>query len=519
MLNKKMTKSESRVKNTLMNTTLGIITKLVIIITNFVTRTVFIKYLGIEYTGVSSVFSNILTVLSFAELGIGSAITFALYKPIEEKDNFQIAKVMNLYKTAYRIIAATVFIAGLCLVPFLDKLVTNVPNVKENITVIFILYIVNTASSYLLIYKSTLLTASQQSYIISGVNTLFTIIRTIVQLCVIIIFRQFLLYLIIQIVSTMLQNYVCSRMADKQFCEINNYKDARLTKNEKKRIFKDIKALSLYKISGTVLTGTDSIIISSMLSTALVGYVSNYGMIINEIYNIILQFLNALTASVGNLVASKNARKQFGMFKILNFSCQYFFCVCTVCLICLIEEFVGNVWLGEAFIIDYWTMLFLCIDFYLKGNATLVNTFRNANGLFVQGQYRPLIMAIINIVVSIWGVKVIGLPGVFLGTVISRLFTQVWYDPIVLYKYAFNQKAFSYFFEYLVWILVLLGATVISKYLISVTVIRIGILSFTIHGVICVLVTSIIVFIVFWKTNRIQTVYRYICSIVKKKKA
>jgi len=154
------------------------------------------------------IFTDILTVLSFAELGMGSAITFALYKPIAEKDYRQIARLMNLYKTAYRAIAATVFIVGLALVPVLDKIISNAPTIKESLTVIYLMYIANTSMSYLLIYKSTLLTANQQAYVISSIHVWIVIVRTVIQLTVIILFRQFLLYLILNISFTVLQNVI-----------------------------------------------------------------------------------------------------------------------------------------------------------------------------------------------------------------------------------------------------------------------------------------------------------------------
>ena len=445
----------SRTQSTIINTVFGIIVKILTIVSNFIIRTVFIHYLGIEYTGISAVFSNILTVLSFAELGIGSAITYALYKPIKEQDNRQISKLMGLYKKAYYIIAIVVLSFGILFIPFLKTLITNVPTVKEDLTVIYILYIINTTVSYFLIYKITLLIANQQSYIESIVRICITVIRISLQLLIIIRFRNFIAYLITQIILTFIHNLICSYIADKQFPEIKQYKGEELSRGEKTHIFKDVKALALYKISGTILSGTDSIIISSMIGSAVVGYVSNYTMIISEIYNLLLQFLNSLTASLGNLVASKESHRQHDVFKKVFFLTNSVFCILTVCLFNLIDEFVCGIWLDDSFCIDRLTVFFLCLDFFIKGNATLINSYRNGNGLFVQGQYRPIIMAVINIFTSIICVEIMGLPGVFLGTVFSRMVTQVWYDPIIIYKYAFNTTARKYFALYFLWLLIL----------------------------------------------------------------
>lgn len=509
----------SRVKNTLKSTGLGFIVKFVTIFTNFLVRTIFIRYLGIEYTGVSSVFKDVLTVLSFAELGIGSAITYALYKPISENNYKQIAKLMNLYKTAYRMIALFVFFVGMCLIPFLDKLVTNVPSVKESLTIIYVLYIIDTSSSYLLIYKSTLLTANQQAYIISKIQLLVLIIRTISQVAIIVLFKNFLAYLIVTICFTVLQNIIISNKANRCFSEIDKYRNEKLDKESCFKIFKDIKALSLYKISGTVLNGTDSLVISSVLGADIVGYVSNYKMIINALDSFMLQFLNSATASIGNLVASYDRKRQKEMFDIMNFACESFFCVCSVCLFCLLDEFIGVIWLGHDYLISKLAVLLLCFDFFLKGNSTIVNSFRNANGLFVQGQYRPLIMAVINIIISIIAVHLIGLPGVFLGTVISRLTTQVWYDPLILFKYAFKEKVHGYYVELLIWFGILFGCGGFTFIMNRTITLDNSILCLMVHGFLSMILTVIVIVIVFWRSGKVCMLLRYIKGIVNQLKS
>lgn len=510
--------SGSRVKKTLINTSFGIFVKLITLILNFVTRTVFIKYLGIEYTGVSAVFTDILTVLSFAELGIGSAITFSLYKPIENKDYKKIAALLNLFRNAYRVISCVIFAIGISIVPFLDKLITNVPQVKENLILIYLLYIFNTAVSYLLIYKSTILTASQQAYVISAVNLCVMIIRSILQIVVVILFKQFVLFLVIAIVSTIIQNLIISFKASNRYKEIKQYKREKISKDERKKIFKDVKALSLYKVSGTVLNGTNSIVISSALGAKIVGIVSNYTLIITEIYSLALQFLNSVTASIGNLVVSKNNDRQYEMFRIMNFACEWFFCVCTVCLYNLLDEFVGNVWLGNEFIINQWAVIFICADFYIKGNMTLIGSFRNANGLFVQGQYRPLLMAILNIVLAIIGAKTFGIAGVFLATVLARATTQLWFDPFIVHKHAFKKGVKGYFGEYAVWLFVLISSSLIAKLLNSFILINIPIVSFAVHALVCIALVCLMTFIIFGKSKVFHSSLAYVINIVRKKR-
>ncbi len=509
----------SRVKKTIANTSVGLIYKLVALIANFASRTIFIAYLGIEYTSVSSVFTQVLMVLSFAELGIGSAITYSLYKPLAEKDYCRIAGLMNLYKAAYRTIAAVVFLVGAALLPFVNHIITDVPNVKEDIRLIYFLYVLNTSVSYLLIYKSTLLTANQQGYVISAVNAIFVIVRTIFQIVVIAIWKDFILYLILTIAFTALQNGVSALIADKKFTTIKAYPKERVSKEERKSIFKNVKALSLYKVSGTVLNGTNSIIVSSMISSAIVGFISNYSMIINEIYALALQFLSSVTSSIGNLAASEDRKRQYLLFRIMNFVCTYFFALCSVCLYVLLDEFVGDVWLGGEYIIDKWLVFFLCFDFFLKGNTTLVASYRDANGLFVQGQYRPLIMAIINIIASITGALVWGAPGVYAGSVIARLVTQFWFDPYVIYKHAFKEKVINYFKEYAVWFVVVVLGVMVSAALNSFIKIENPLISFIVHGTVCAVAVTGLSLIIYGRTTIFKETVAYIKGFVTKRKA
>lgn len=447
---------------------------------------------------------------------MGSAITFALYKPIEQKDYRQIARLMHLYKTAYRIIAGLVFAVGLALVPVLDKIITNAPSIKENLILIYLLYIINTSASYLLIYKSTLFTANQQGYVISYVHVIVLAIRTVFQLVAIIWFRQFLLYLILTIGFTVLQNVILSVKADKQFEELKQYKNERLSKEESRGIFNNIKALSLYKISGTVLKGTDSIVTSTFLGASIVGMATNYTMIVYEIYSLSLQFLHAVTASIGNLVASKEKERQYDVFRMMNFVCEWFFCVCTVCLMALLDEFIGTIWLGEGYIISFWAVMLICLDFFIKGNITVIASFRDANGLFVQGQYRPVIMAALNVVISIVAVKLIGLPGVYLGTVLSRVLTQMWFDPLIVYKHAFKRSPKGYFLEYGTWLVILAVSFVAANAVNHFVVIPIPVLSFVVHGLICAAVVCVLTALVFGRTEIFRSSLGYVSRTAKR---
>ena len=449
--------SKSRVVNSAVNTIFNFSVKLFDFGIKFVLRTVFIYTLGMQYVGVSGLFTDILSVLSFVELGIGSAITYALYKPLAENDEEKLGKLMHFYKWAYRIVALVILICGLLVVPFLSKIVTNVPDIKESITIIYILYLSNTVCSYLLIYRSTILSASQKQYEISKISICISMIKCTIESILLVVFKNFIFYLLLEILFSVSQNIWISRKAEKLYPNAFQKSSGRLSKAEIKKLFKDIKALFLYKVSNVVLNGTDSVIVSSFLGTGMVGILANYNMIVKNIYNLVLQVFTSTSASIGNLAATEDGKKQFKVFNAMQLMCFWIFGLCTTVLYVNVNTFM-KIWAGKENLFGTATVLVLIIDFYLTGMMSTVSHFRTSNGLFVQGQYRPLIMSIINIVVSVFLVKKIGITGVILGTVISRLLTQIWYDPYLIYKYVFKHS----FSHYLRQITIYTASTAVS---------------------------------------------------------
>lgn len=457
--------AKSRVINSVINIVYSFSVKLISFLAGFILRTIFIRTLGMEYAGVSGLFTDILTVLSFTELGISTAMTYAMYKPIAENNISRINKLMNFYRLAYRFVAACVMAGGLICIPFLPIIVTDVPNIKENIILIYLLYLINTASSYLLIYKSVLLTASQRHYEINKISIKISLARCVIESILLLKFHNFILYLCMEIFLSIFQNLLIGRKTKKEFPQILEKRTRdRLEKQEVKKLFHDIKALFLYKISGVVLSGTDSIIISSFLGTGLVGILANYNLITKNIYNLVLQIFSSMSASIGNMAVTESDAKQYQVFRsllLLSFM-TFGFCV-TVLYVCITPFMI--LWMGEENTFSLPIVIVLLIDLYLTGMMSPISSFRTSNGLFVQGQYRPLVMAIINIVVSVLLVKPLGVLGVLLGTVISRLSTQIWYDPYLLYKNVFHKSLLLYIKKMGVYSFFIVGCCLTCKWI------------------------------------------------------
>lgn len=450
----------SRTKSTVINTYMGMMVKGFNVIINFIMRTVFIRCLGTEYSGVSSLFTDILTILSFAELGIASAITFELYKPLVNGNEEQISKLMSFFKRAYQTVAMTVFVVGMCFIPFMKYVIVDVPSIKEPIFLIYLLYLVNTSASYLLIYKSTLLIADQKKYLVSGIEIVTAIIRTFLQCVILFIFKNYIGFLVTMIIFTLIQNVIVSVQVDRNYPFLNKYK-GKLEKNEISKIFKDVKALSLYKVAGAVLNGTDSVIISSIVGTVQVGLVANYKLVIAGVDGILQQFYNAVEPSIGNLAVEAKRERQFQIFRITQFMTFWVSCFSSILFAVLLNPFM-KLWLGDIFVLPQYIVIALVLNFYVTMMMRSVASFRTANGLFIQGQLRPLVMSVLNIVLSI----ILGIKwkvfGILIATVISRLLTQAWFDPLLVYRNVFQVPFLDYAKQYIEY-----GVVAIIVYLIT----------------------------------------------------
>ncbi|MBQ6430737.1 MAG: hypothetical protein IJJ99_02515 [Oscillospiraceae bacterium] len=511
-----MADANSRTKNTLLNTIGGFAVKIATILMAFITRTIFIKTLGIQYAGVSGVFTDILVVLSFAEMGIGAAIAYALYKPIADDDEAAIARFMNAYRKIYTAIAGVILGLGLCLIPLLGYIIKDVPDIIEDIRLIYILYVLNTASSYLLIYKTAFLTAAQKDYLVSKVKIVISLLKAAAECVCLLIFRNFIVYLIIGIAFQLLQNLIVARVAEREYPILKKKNRQPLEKKEKTKLIADIRALFLYKVSGTVLNGTDSLVISSFIGTPAVGVLGNYNLITNQIYSLVMQIFSATSASVGNLAATSSPEHQETVFNKMLFLCFWIYCFCATALWTLLTPFM-LVWQGEEYLFSGAMVALLITDFWMKGMLSPISQFRTSNGLFTQGKYRPLIMAIINIAVSIFLVKLIGITGVIIGTIVSRLTTQLWYDPYLIYKRVFRKSVLGYYLKYVVYIAVTVGCCLLSSFLLNCLPIENLYLKVLIGFGFALVIPNAAIVLLYFRTTEFRGIVKLVSNVIKRK--
>ena len=505
----------SRIENTTKNSTVAIISKVLIFILQFICRTVFIRVLSTEYLGVNGLFTNILTMLSFAELGIGNAIIFKLYKPIADNDQEKIKTYMKFYQKAYILIGIIILTIGILIIPFLKYMINDVPDIKENIYFIYVLFLTNSTISYFFTYKKSIIIGYQKEYITTIINFLAILVQNIVQIIILLITKNYILYLVIQILATFLDNYISSRKADKMYPFIKDKNYEKISKSEEKKIFTDVKALILYKIGDILSNGTDNIIISTFVGVSEVGLLSNYTTITNAIKTFLSSFFNGFTASVGNLNTTDNRQKKESIFYQILLLSFLIYGFVSIAIILLGNEFI-TIWLGKDYLLSFSVCFALGFNLYIDGMRFVNYTFRNTMGMFRKGRFVPLISSISNVVLSVILVQYIGIFGVLIATGLTRLFIMTVWDPYLLHKYKFNTSCKRYYITYLYYLIIAALDLFTCNFIVSKIAIE-GILGFIIKGIVIMIISYIIFLLLTFKMKEFKELKNIVKNIIYKK--
>ncbi len=443
---------KSRTEYSARNTTVAMLARVIAILLGFCTRVVFTHTLSEEYVGINGLFTDILNVLALSELGIGTAITYALYKPIAEKDIEKQKSLMQIYRQFYRIVALIVLAAGLLVIPFMDLLIRNETQV-ENLTFLYLLYLANSVISYLLVYKRTLIEAYQLSYIGVLYQTVFLILQNAVQMLVLVTTQNFTLFLTILIACTLLNNLCISKKANRMYPFLKDKQVKPLMKEEKQGIYQNIRAMLMHKIGNVVVNNTDNLLLSSLVGIVSVGMYSNYYLVIGSVRQVLNQAFQGITASVGNLGVEESKERVQRIFEAAFFIGQWMFGFAAICLFELLTPFV-ELSFGSQYVFNGNITFVLCLNFYFTGMRQATLVFRDSLGLFWYDRYKSLAEALINLVVSIvLGVK-FGVLGIFIGTLCSTLLTSLWVEPYMLYKHRLKVSVCGYFLRYGIYVAV-----------------------------------------------------------------
>ncbi|MBR4146153.1 MAG: oligosaccharide flippase family protein [Lachnospiraceae bacterium] len=412
-----------RTKNATRNIIFNGMAQMMNMVIPFIMRSVILNFLGVEYLGLSGLFRSILSILNLAELGVGSAMVFSMYKPIAEDDSETICALMKMYRLFYRIIGLVIMTIGLSLTPFLPNLINGEVTADVNLYVLYFMSLGSTVLSYwLFAYKNCLLSAHQRGDIGSKVAMIVHLVEYILKILVLILTRNYYLYLVIQIVAQVTTNILVALRVNKIYPNYSPH--GNLPKEKMMSIAKRVRDLFTSNFSYVVSNSADTLVISSFLGLTVLAIYQNYYFIISSLKTMIEVIVGACIAGIGNSLVTESPEKNYKDLKKMTILFGWLMSISGAMLLCMYQPFM-QIWMGEENMLDFEYVICFVVYFYSIGMNKVINMFKDAAGIWKIDKWRPLTAALVNLGLNLATVKWLGLYGVLLSTVISIVLIQI----------------------------------------------------------------------------------------------
>lgn len=511
-----------RSKKVLINSIFGMAGYAILMLSNFITRSVFVDQLGLSMAGVDTTFKNFLQVLSLAELGLSTGLLYKLYKPIEEKNNREIKKVLNFYKQAYKIIAS-VFMGGALVLAFVvNFFIEDTDKSPLYISFLFILYAADTVASYLFANRKALIVADQNNYIVNRNDAFISLITLISQITFLYLTKSFIIYALVKIVCRLIGASFIGNKFKKMYPDIANDKSKEtISGDEKKSLIKNMSAMLCHRIGGVSVTATGSAIISKFLGTVQAGIYGNYTLITTALMQLVTQVFNGVTASFGNIITVESKETIYKRFNLLYFFNYLIFAFFTVSVGVLVQPFM-RLWMHDdpnSLFANRTVVLLLCY-FYVFGIRRVILMAKDSAGLYRQDQWFAIAEAILNIVMSIVFVTLFkSIDGIILANILSMVIIPLWTQPYLVYKYVLDAKLSSYYVRYVLYFGMTAGLYVITSLAANRLTANIHnvFVDLIVRAVLCVVIPNVINVIVFARTQEFKDLITLLMGVVKSK--
>lgn len=501
-----------RTKNATRNAIFGILNRLVAIAFPFIIRTVMLYIMGSEYVGLNGLFTSILSFLSLAELGVGQALVYSMYKPIANQDKKTVCALLNLYRKLYRYIGTIILVIGLALLPFLKYLLKDGCPETVNLYVLYLIYLFNTISSYWLFgYKQSLLVAHQRSDIVSKRSLVVQTLMYLAQILVLVLFRNYYAYIILLPIFTVITNLANSIIVDKMYPE---YKCVgNVDKEIEQSIKKKVLALFGTKANSVVMHALDNIVISAFLGLTMVAKYGNYYYIMNAIISIMTIIYSSLTAGLGNSIVVDKKEKVYKDFNTISFMNAWIVTFCSASLICLFQPFM-KIWVGEELMFGMDIVILLAVYFYVYQIRRIILTYKDAGGIWWEDRFRPYVMMITNMVGNLILVQFIGIYGVILSTIIAMCVSWPW-EIYTVFKYIFTFKAKEYAIKLVIYTASAAGLCA-ATWLVCQLCPGDGILGLILRAVVCVIIPNLGMFLLYNRQPEFKAMLGKVRSLIKR---
>ena len=488
----------NRSRNATRNIIFGVILKIYQLVLPFAMRTIIMYELGVKYLGLNSLFTSILQVLNLAELGVGSAMVFSMYKPIAQEDSKTICVLMKLYKIYYRVIGLVVLAAGLVLLPFIPKLIAgDVPD-GINIYVLYLLNLLATVFTYwLFAYKNSILQAHQRQDVVSKVTIVTDTCKYILQIGMLFAFHNYYYYVCVLLLSQIFNNILTAIVSNKLYPQFQA--EGKLPKETVKEINQKIKDLFTSKLGFTIVSSADTVVISAFLGLEALAIYQNYDYIINAVMGFVAIVYSSITAGVGNSMIVYDTEKNYRDYRIFTFLACWITAFCVSCFSGLFQPFM-KLWMGKDLLLPYPLVILLCVYFWVYEYIMMASVYKDAEGIWHEDRFRPLLSGLVNLSLNLLTVKFLGLYGIVLSTIISMVVISAPWITSNIFKLIFKKSAKEYVVKLGYYLLTAIVATTVTNIIIKFIPDN-GWLWFVVKAAVCVVVSNSIIFMMLLKVS------------------
>lgn len=505
----------SRIRNSFRNMATGLLKTGLTMLLSFVDRSVIIYILGAEYLGLTSLFTSILTVLNMAELGFSTSVVFSMYKPIAQGDKDTVRALLYFIKKAYSIIGVIILILGSILAPFLGIFIKKDIPEDINIYILYFMYLGNTVVSYYFFaYKSTIFAAHQRSDISNNIISVTKILQYMAQLSIILVTKNYYLYVLICPIFTLLHNLLVCFFACKYFPDYVRPK-GNLQGEMKESIKKQLGGLMISKLSNTARNSIDNIIISSMIGLIMVAKYNNYYLIYSALYSIILIVANSMKASVGDSIARESINKNYNDLMKFNFILMWIVGWMAICMLCLYQTFI-ELWVGEDMLLPQSCVIAFVVCFYAINTTDIHDNYCDGTGIWWKCKQIYIIETVLNILLNIVFCLAFGLFGVILATIFTLILCCFYLKSRILFReYFIGKRHSTYVKEHLLYFIVTVINGAICYFVIEQIQIT-GIFGLFAKGFACLLLPNILYFILYYRTKMFKETRQWASIVLRK---
>ena len=453
--------AESRTQKAKRNLFSGMVNRAVAMLMPFLSRTALIHILGMQYVGLNSLFASILQVLNLADLGIGTAIVYALYEPAANDDKPAIRALMNYYRRVYRTIGCVIAVAGLALLPFLPRLIKDNPPADVSLTVLYLTYLANTVVSYwLFAYKQALPTAMQRVDVVSNVNTVTNILLNLAQVLVLVLWHNYYAYLFIIPTCTVINNLLMSWHVDHTYPDLKPA--GTISEELRASIRKRVAGLTIQRVCATTRNSLDRVFLSAFIGLTVTAIYDNYLLILAALTSVLSVVSTAILPTVGNSIVTDSAEKNYADMRVMNFVYMMISGWCSSCLLCLYQPFM-ELWAGGDMMLPMSCVLLFSVYFYVLKMSDIRTLYAESVGIWWEARYLSVAEAASNLLLNWLFIRALGLPGILLATLISYLVFNFAGGSLILFRYYFTEGGLKdYMLSHLKYLLVTAAAAALT---------------------------------------------------------